>query len=105
MPPSQLKQLKASLRAEGLIGQQQSKAKKSKERKNGVGQEQRLRQASALQNIREQFNPFENQLSSRSKEKYDVTNAKMVSGGLSKVVKGRPGITKGFGEEKVCYTR
>jgi nucleolar protein 14 len=98
MPPSQLKRLKASLRAEGLLGPQGSKAQKKRDRASGARQDKRVHREVALRNIREQFNPFESQPLSRSKGKYDITNA---AGTAAKPVKARPGHSKSLGEEKV----
>lgn len=101
MPASQLKRLKASLRAEGLIGPQPSKTEKKRQRKSGVSEDRKIRRVSALQNIREQFNPFETQIPSQQRAKFEVTSLKNVNGKVQKSVKGRPGVSKGYGEEKV----
>jgi nucleolar protein 14 len=91
MPPSQLKQLKASLRDHGLVGPQKSKKQKKAASKDG---NQRLHRNAALQNIRERFNPFEVKATAR-KDKFDVASNKVV-----KSSPGRPGVTKGLGEER-----
>lgn len=101
MPPSQLKRLKASLRAEGILGPQQSKKHKNRDNKNGANRDRQVQRAAALRNIREQFNPFELQQPSRGKDKFDITSNKAVEGKGAKGVKGRPGVTKGHGEETV----
>ena len=101
MPPSQLKRLKSSLREQGIIGPQQSKKQKKQASKNGASQDKRVQRNAALQGIREQFNPFEVKAPSRG-NKYEFTNGKTVNGGVAKVVMGRPGVTKGLGEENVC---
>ena len=101
MPSSQLKRLKASLRAEGIVGPQKSKKQKKNSLTNGANKEQKVKRNVALQNIREAFNPFEVQAPSRGKEKFDVTNNRTIGGRVTKGVKGRPGITKGLGEETV----
>ncbi|KAI9758807.1 MAG: translocation protein S66 [Chaenotheca gracillima] len=98
MPPSQLKRLKASLRAEGVTGPQQSKKQKKKNQTNGTANEKRAQRGSALQKIREQFNPFEVKEPSRGKDKFEVTRLGQ-NGKVAKGVKGRPGVTKGLGEE------
>lgn len=53
MPPSQLKQLKASLRDSGVIRQQQSKKQKRQNAKTGAGAQNRLQRNAALQAIRD----------------------------------------------------
>ena len=101
MPPSQLKQLKASLRDSGIVGPQQSKKQKRRDAKTGAGGKNRIQRNAALQVIREQFNPFEvKALSKRSK--FDVTtrDGNFQSGGQA-----RPGVTKSAGEERVSGTK
>ncbi|KAH0544459.1 hypothetical protein FGG08_001356 [Glutinoglossum americanum] len=95
MPPSQLKRLKATLRAEGITGAQPSK-KIRKKAGNGTGNDRRVQRTTALQNIREQFNPFEVTALGRGREKFQVTTNKTLSG---RGLKGRPGVTKSLGEE------
>ncbi|KAI9845857.1 MAG: nucleolar complex protein 14 [Sclerophora amabilis] len=99
MPPSQLKKLKASLRAEGVGGPQLSKKQKRKNNANGTASETRAQRNSALQRIREQFNPFEVKEPSRGREKFEVTRNASNGAKAAKRVKGRPGVTKGLGEE------
>ncbi|KAI9828708.1 MAG: nucleolar complex protein 14 [Thelocarpon impressellum] len=99
MPPSQLKRLKASLKAEGIVGPQRSKKQRKKDGSNGANADKRVHRSVALQNIREQFNPFEVQAPARDKAKFEVTNNRTIGGRVTKEVKGRPGVTKGFGEE------
>ncbi|KAI9866918.1 MAG: nucleolar complex protein 14, partial [Pleopsidium flavum] len=98
MPPSQLKRLKASLREQGIVGPQQSKKQKKQNTKNGAFRDKRVRRNAALQGIREQFNPFEVKAPARG-NKFDFTNGKTIGGRVTKGVKGRPGVTKGLGEE------
>ena len=105
MPSSQLKRLKASLRAEGIVGPQKSKKQKKNALTNGANKEQKAKRNVALQNIREAFNPFEVQAPSRGKDKFEVTNNRTVGGRVTKGVKGRPGVTKGLGEETVRSAR
>ncbi|KAF7117231.1 hypothetical protein CNMCM5793_005987 [Aspergillus hiratsukae] len=96
MPPSQLKQLKASLRDSGVLAPQQSKKQKRQNAKAGVSAQNRVQRNAALQAIRDRFNPFEIKVASRSK--FDVTTRDAGSkpaAGLS-----RPGVTKSLGEEK-----
>ncbi|KAL4813364.1 nucleolar protein 14 [Aspergillus spinulosporus] len=96
MPPSQLKQLKASLRDTGLLGPQKSKKQKRQNAKTGANDQNRAKREIALNAIRERFNPFEIRTVSRSK--FDVTTrdggAKSASGNF------RPGVTKSLGEER-----
>lgn len=101
MPPSQLKRLKASLQAEGILGPPQSKRRKKQDIVDGASREKRTHRASALRNIRDQFNPFELQLPSRDRDKFEVTSNKTIGGKGAKAIKGRPGVTKGHGEETV----
>jgi nucleolar protein 14 len=98
MPPSQLKQLKASLRDTGLLGPQKSKKQKRQNAKTGANAQNRAQRETALNAIRERFNPFEIRTVSRSK--FDVTTRD----GGSKSASGnfRPGVTKSLGEERVC---
>jgi nucleolar protein 14 len=91
MPPSQLKQLKASLRDHGLVGPQKSKKQKKAASKDGG---KRLQRNAALEAIRERFNPFEVKAPARP-VKFEVTSNKP-----SKSGPGRPGVTKGLGEER-----
>ncbi|PYH46671.1 snoRNA-binding rRNA-processing protein NOP14 [Aspergillus saccharolyticus JOP 1030-1] len=95
MPPSQLKQLKASLRDGGLLGPQQSKKQKQQNARSGVAAQNRIQRNTALQSIRDRFNPFE--IKTTSRPKFDVTTrdvSKKTSG------QARPGVTKSYGEEK-----
>jgi nucleolar protein 14 len=97
MPPSQLKQLKASLRESGVLAPQQSKKQKRQNAKAGVSAQNRVQRNAALQAIRDRFNPFEIKVASRNK--FDVTTrdgGTKPAAGLS-----RPGVTKSLGEEKV----
>ena len=101
MPSSQLKRLKQSLRAEGIVGPQQSKKQKRRDGSSGASADRRLRKNVALQSIREQFNPFEVQAPARDRAKFEVTNSRTVGGRVTKAANARPGVTKGFGEETV----
>ena len=101
MPPSQLKQLKASLRSSGVVGPQQSKKQKKRDAKTGANAHNRIKRNAALQTIREQFNPFEIKAPARP-AKFDVTTR---DGGYQKAGgQFRPGVTKSAGEEKVRKT-
>lgn len=103
MPPSQLKRLKSSLRETGVVGPQKSKKQKRQAIKNGLLKDGRIQRSSALQHIRDQFNPFE--ITPPARDKYAVTNNKTVGGRVTKGSMGRPGVTKGLGEEKVWLFR
>jgi nucleolar protein 14 len=92
MPPSQLKRLKASLREQGITGPQKSKKQKKSQNKNADARAQRH---SALESIRESFNPFEFKHLSRPKKFEYVSN----NAADNKKVLGRPGVTKSQGEE------
>jgi nucleolar protein 14 len=97
MPPSQLKQLKASLRDNGVLGPQKSKKEKRQNAKTGVGAKNRNQREVALQAIRDRFNPFEIKAPNKS-TKFDVTtrDGSSTAGGGA-----RPGVTKSLGEERV----
>lgn len=99
MPPSQLKRLKSSLRESGIVGPQKSKKQKKHAAKNGTLKDGRIQRNSALQHIREQFNPFE--IKVPAKDKYEFATNKPVGGRVTKGAIRRPGVTKGLGEEKV----
>lgn len=92
MAPSQLKQLKATLHDHGVLGLQKSKKAR---RQISQDADQRLQRNAALQSIRERFNPFEVKQLVR-KEKFDVLSNKSVK----RNGPGRPGVTKGLGEER-----
>lgn len=98
MPPSQLKQLKASLRDNGILGPQQSKKQKRQNAKTGANAQHRIQRNAALSAIRDRFNPFEIKAPTQ-KAKYDVT----MRDGKSPSAAGRvrPGVTKSLGEERV----
>ncbi|EZF31560.1 hypothetical protein H101_04828 [Trichophyton interdigitale H6] len=94
MAPSQLKQLKASLREKGVVGPQLSKKQRQKNSKSGAAAENRIKRNAALQAIREQFNPFEVRAPARP-SKFAVTTARPGTGSAH-----RPGVTRGLGEER-----
>lgn len=98
MPPSQLKQLKTSLRDNGVLGPQKSKKQKRQNAKTGANTHNRNQRETALNAIRERFNPFE--IRTVARNKFDVTTRD----GEDKSATGRfrPGVTKSVGEEKVC---
>ena len=97
MPPSQLKQLKASLRDSGVIGPQQSKKQKRQNAKTGAAAQNRNQRNAALQAIRDRFNPFEIKAPS-NRSKFESTTR---DGGSTAAKGFRPGVTKSLGEERV----
>ena len=99
MAPSQLKKLKASLRESGVVRPQKSKKQKKQAGTSGAFREGRIERNEALHSIRERFAPFEAKAPTRNKFEFVSRNG--VVGKTSKGVVGRPGITKGFGEEIV----
>jgi nucleolar protein 14 len=98
MPPSQLKQLKASLRDSGVLRPQQSKKQKRQNAKTGAAAQNRIQRNAALQSIRDRFNPFEIKATG-TRTKFDVTTRDGASGTAGG--RSRPGVTKSLGEEKV----
>ncbi|KAL5337799.1 nucleolar protein 14 [Aspergillus crustosus] len=96
MPPSQLKQLKSSLRETGVLGPQKSRKEKRQNAKTGANANTRTQRESALSAIRDRFNPFE--IRTVPKTKFEVTTRD----GNSKVAatRFRPGVTRSLGEEK-----
>ncbi|PLN82722.1 Nop14-like protein [Aspergillus taichungensis] len=94
MPPSQLKQLKSSLRDSGVVGPQKSKKQKRQNAKTGAGGQERIRRNAALEAIRDRFNPFEIKTAA-SRSKFDVTTR---DGGSKTDKNHRPGVTKSLGE-------
>ena len=99
MPPSQLKRLKASLREQGVTGPQKSKKQKNRASQDRVAKDKRVARAAALEGIREQFNPFEIKQQARP-NKFTVANGSS----SNEAVVGRPGVTRGLGEETVRFT-
>ncbi|KAJ5166562.1 uncharacterized protein N7482_005343 [Penicillium canariense] len=96
MPPSQLKQLKASLRDSGVVGPQQSKKQKRQNAKSGVASQNRNQRNAALQAIRDRFNPFEIRTTA-PRSKFETTTR---DGNSTKATGRRPGVTKSLGEER-----
>lgn len=96
MPASQLKQLKASLRDQGIIGPQKSKKQKRQLGKPNATKDRGVARNEALENIRDRFNPFEKKAPPRG-SKFQFAN-----GQNGPTTVGRPGVTKGLGEEAVC---
>lgn len=102
MPPSQLKRLRSSLKEQGIIGPQQSKKQKRKQAQDAKARnEKRLRRGEALDEIRDQFNPFQYKHNPRG-PKFDVTTNKPAN---DKGIKGRPGVAKALSEERVGLRR
>ncbi|KAK5062467.1 hypothetical protein LTR84_004539 [Exophiala bonariae] len=91
MAPSQLKQLKQSLRDNGVLGPQKSKKQRKSTAKDA---QKRLQRNAALEGIRDRFNPFEVKAPAR-KEKYQVASSRVTKTSID-----RPGVTRGFGEER-----
>lgn len=91
MPPSQLKRLKASLRAAGVTGEQKQK-KKSKKQTTLVG-DVKVEKHIKLASIREEFNPFEIK---KSRTKFDIGGRGKVKG-----AQGKPSLSKQIGEDNV----
>ncbi|KAI9371925.1 nucleolar protein 14 [Aspergillus egyptiacus] len=96
MPPSQLKQLKSSLRESGVLGPQKSKKQKRQNAESGANAQNRVKREAALEAIQERFNPFEIRTISRGK--FDVTTRD--GGSNSGAGSFRPGVTKSLGEER-----
>ena len=92
MPASQLKQLKASLRDQGLVGQQRSKKEKARSRQHGMPQDRRIARDTALNGLRERFNPFDAKHPARP-EKHQAL------GKDGKPPLARPGVTKAREEQ------
>lgn len=91
MAGSQLKRLKATLRAHGLTGQTNVK-KNRKNSKRQANEYDREEKAKTLNKIREQFNPFEIKNTKGKSYKFDPLNGP--------VAVGKPGISKQIGEEQ-----
>lgn len=102
MPPSQLKQLKASLRDNGVLGPQQSKKQKKQNVKSGASAQNRNQREAALQAIRDRFNPFEVKATTKN-AKFDYTSRD--GGANASKATARPGVTKSLGEERVSLVR
>ncbi|KAI9894963.1 MAG: nucleolar complex protein 14 [Vezdaea aestivalis] len=93
--PSQLKQLKASLKADGLIGPQKSKKKQRPDRHAAA-----KRSAALPGHIRPRENPFEIQAAARGRDKYDVTQLSLDNSGGNALVWGRPTKSRSQGEQR-----
>ena len=97
MPPSQLKQLKESLKQNGLSNTSKPKKKKAR---HSLATEDRLRRDAALGKLREDFRPFDKKVLSRPK-KFQALSLQS-SKNAEQSVLGRPGVSKSRGEELVC---
>lgn len=101
MAGSQLKRLKATLREQGIVGPQQSKKQRRKNAEEGKARtDKRLHRGVVLDGIREQFNPFDLKHAARG-PKFEVTSNRVATGDAAKGIRGRPGVTKAMGEERV----
>lgn len=96
MGESQLKRLKASLRAAGITGQQKPKKASTKAKQSSGKNNSRLDRNVALQSIREEFNPFEVKT---TREKHDISGRGRIKG-----AQGRPGLSKQIGEDNVGFS-
>ncbi|KAK5131302.1 hypothetical protein LTR08_001141 [Meristemomyces frigidus] len=103
MPPSQLNRLKSSLRDQGITGPQKSK-KQKKAQHTGKAPTHAQDRQTALQQIRDSFNPFELRPGSARPAKFESVSHASANkangrGGKYKEVLHRPGVTKSAGEE------
>ncbi|AAS51992.1 ADR072Cp [Eremothecium gossypii ATCC 10895] len=89
MAGSQLKRLRATLKAHGLTGQTNVKKSKNRKTSKEYDHEEKARVVSA---IREQFNPFD--------VKANRSKLHAAGAGDAKVAVGKPGISKQIGEEQ-----
>ncbi|CCH61768.1 hypothetical protein TBLA_0F02260 [Henningerozyma blattae CBS 6284] len=89
MAGSQLKNLKATLKAHGLTGQTKSKKKNTKRQPKDFDREEK---AKIIAKIREDFNPFEVKATRNKRKDNKIGN--------DKIAVGKPGISKQIGEEK-----
>lgn len=101
MAGSQLKQLKATLKAHGLTGQTNIK-KNKKNTKRQAKDYDRAEKINTLNKIREQFNPFEiksNKTKGKILKDRNDTGAANIDKNL-RIAVGKPGISKQIGEEQ-----
>ncbi|KAK0867033.1 nucleolar complex protein 14 [Friedmanniomyces endolithicus] len=96
MPPSQLKALKTRLREKGITAPSKSKT----QRKSGSGHANPKDRHTALQQIRDDFNPFELRHVSARPAKFPSTSIynSTGSGKYAKILH-RPGVSKSAGED------
>lgn len=99
MPPSQLKRLKATLREQGIVGPQKSKKQKKQNAQNGADKEKRVQRTTALNGIREQFNPFEYRMPSKG-PKFEVTTSSGIESRNGKGIIRRPGVANSRDQER-----
>lgn len=102
MAPSQLKQLKLSLRESGLVGPQPSRKKRRERAQTGVSAQHRIQRQAALSEIHERFNPFETKAPARN-VKFAVTTRDSAGKYPGRGTIARPGVTKSLGEERVGF--
>lgn len=100
MAPSQLKQLRSSLKDQGIVGPQKSKKQKKRAIKDGLVEDGRFRRSTAIQHIRDQFNPFEIRAPPRG-VKHDTVNSTPLGNKAAGNSISRPGIARSIGEETV----
>ncbi|KOH00225.1 snoRNA-binding rRNA-processing protein NOP14 [Saccharomyces eubayanus] len=94
MAGSQLKNLKAALKARGLTGQTNIKGKSKKNPKRQAKEYDREEKNRAIAEIREEFNPFE--VKAARNKRRDGPPSKTAD----RVAVGKPGISKQIGEEQ-----
>ncbi|PFH59767.1 hypothetical protein XA68_11898 [Ophiocordyceps unilateralis] len=100
MAGSQLKRLKATLRDQGITGPQQSKKQKRKAAQDSRARgEKKLQRGLVLDEIRQQFNPFDLKHAARG-PKFEVTTIRPATGDAARGIKGRPTQTRAAGEER-----
>ncbi|CCK69495.1 snoRNA-binding rRNA-processing protein NOP14 KNAG_0C03910 [Huiozyma naganishii CBS 8797] len=92
MAKSQLKNLKATLKAHGLTGQTNVTKKKNGGKRRSAKDYDREEKANTLAKIREQFNPFE--------VKTAKDKLKGISANVRTTAVGKPGISKQIGEDR-----
>ncbi|CAI4320564.1 AGA_1a_G0007400.mRNA.1.CDS.1 [Saccharomyces cerevisiae] len=94
MAGSQLKNLKAALKARGLTGQTNVKSKNKKNSKRQAKEYDREEKKKAIAEIREEFNPFE--IKAARNKRRDGLPSKTAD----RIAVGKPGISKQIGEEQ-----
>lgn len=94
MAGSQLKNLKAALKARGLTGQTNVRGKSKKNPKRQAKEYDREEKKKAIAEIREEFNPFE--VKATRNKRRDGPPSKSAD----RIAVGKPGISKQIGEEQ-----
>ncbi|EJS44411.1 nop14p [Saccharomyces arboricola H-6] len=94
MAGSQLKNLKAALKARGLTGQTNVRGKSKKNPKRQAKEYDREEKKKAIAEIREEFNPFE--VKAARNKRRDGPSSKTAD----RIAVGKPGISKQIGEEQ-----